>query len=253
MTQVKRTRGRPRLSDAEKKRRAREKQHMTPKIFTQEWLFHILEKSVTGTWNTIVAVVTAIGKFIQNNWRESLAFIALVLLATSAAYGVFVFSLLFVPYTFALITAGAFEFTYIGLGVARLKGNQRVHAMYISTSAVVVSVLYNTISAVLHILGLTSIALFAGISTATGLALVGLWVLVIFFALLHGAPLALTAFFLSNLILHKNDDSAEVNNMDLVITRMITLGYSDNDIYAVIGGNAAKTRARIKELRAMAS
>lgn len=225
------------------------KQTMKIQMFTKAWFVMLAEKIVLGVWYAIVTTFRAIGTFIQKNWRETIAFIALVLLATSASYGVFVFSLLFVPYTFALVAAGAFEATYIGLGVARLKGEQRIHAGYISGAAVAVSVIYNTIAAIVHLFPSGVGALLAALTTASGVALFGLWFVVIIFALLHGAPLAVTAFFLSNLILHKNDEGGEVYNVDTVIVRMIENGYSDNDIYTIIGGNAAKTRAKIKELR----
>lgn len=244
-----RKRGRPKLSAAEKLKREVIKMKV-PEMFTREWFKFLLERFVLGVWAFIVNTVSAVHTFVVKNWRESIAFIALVLLATSAAYGVFLFALLFVPPLFALIAAGAFEATYIGLGVARLVGDQRIHAQYISASAVAVSILYNTIVGVLHLLALTPAMIFAGMATATGMALFGLWVLVLFFALLHGVPLALTAYFLSDLILHKNDTQLDNGSTkEDIINRMISEGLSTEVIYKIVGGNRQNTLKLIARLR----
>jgi len=241
-------RGRPKKNPID-----RLKSIMQYPMFTRPWFGMIAERVVIGLWLALVTLSKAVGTFIRKNWRETIAFSALVLLATSASYGVYVFSLLFVPHIFALVTACAFEATYIGLGVAQLRGEQRIHAHYISVAAVAVSVAYNTIAALIHLFPTGVATILAALATATGGALFGLWFLVIIFSLLHGVPLAVTAYFLSNLILHKNDEGGEITNADAVITRMIALKHSDNAIFDVVGGNSAKTRETIKALRARAS
>lgn len=215
-------------------------------MFTKEWWKQSRNATAVALGKGIATVFRAVGTFIRLHWRESIAFIALVLLATSAAYGVYVFSLLFVPHIFALITAGAFEATYIGLGVAKLSGEQRAHATWISGSAVAVSIIYNTLSAIFHLLPAVTIS----IATATGwVSITGIVIL----AILHGAPLALTAFFLSSLILHKNDTGAEMGNDEykaLIIERCIAEGMNTTQIYKIVGGDRTKTWALINSMRA---
>ena len=219
-------------------------------MFTRSWFGMIAERLVIGLWLALVTLSKAVGTFIRKNWRETIAFSALVLLATSASYGVYVFSLLFVPHIFALVTACAFEATYIGLGVAQLRGEERIHAQYISFAAVAVSVAYNTIAALIHLFPTGVATILAALATATGGALFGLWFVVIIFALLHGAPLAITAFFLSNLILHKNDEGGAVYDIESTIKRMIEAGLTDEVIYKCVGGNRAARLTQIKALRA---
>jgi len=213
-------------------------------MFTRSWFGMIAKRFVLGIWLAIVTLSKTVGTFIRKNWRDSIIFIALVLLVTSASYGVYVFSLLFVPHIFALVTACAYGATYIGLGVARLSD---IDAQYIFIAVVAVGVAYNTIAALIHLFPTGVATLLA--ATATGGASSGLWFVVIIFALLHGVPLAVTACLLSTLILHKNEEGGEITNADAVITRMIALKHSDNAIFDVVGGNSAKTRATIKALR----
>lgn len=248
-----RKRGRPPLSDIEKRLRKM-------KMFSKEWARMIVERAVLGLWNGLCAVCRAIGRFVRLHWREAIAFLALVLLATSAAYGVYMFSLLFVPHTFALITAGAFEATYIGLGVAKLKGEQRAHAQWISGAAVAVSIIYNTLAAIAHFMPwlpgaivASATAITAGVAAAPVVAIIALVLL----ALLHGAPLALTAFFLSNLILHKNDEGGSALDKDeyraLIIERCIAEGLNNSQVYKIVGGDRTKTWALINDMRNAAS
>jgi hypothetical protein len=125
-----------------------------------------------------------------NHWRDVLARLPLPMLALAASYGVWSFQALFVPLWVAAISAAAFELTYIGLAVVRLDEPSRRRAAMISVGAVVVSVLYNTLAALLHIRPalLDARPLWADIALAV----------------LHGAPLAWLAWLVADLLLHSN-------------------------------------------------
>jgi hypothetical protein len=122
-------------------------------------------------------------------WREILARLPLPMLALAASYGVYSYALLFVPEWVAVIQAAAFEATYIGLAVTRgLNPQQRQKATLISVTAVVVSVVYNSLAGMFH----RQPEL---LQNADRLLNSGL-------AFLHGAPLAIVAYYVSDLLLH---------------------------------------------------
>jgi hypothetical protein len=122
------------------------------------------------------------------DWRASLAQLALVTLALSAAYGVYRFQAHFTPSWVALVSATSFELTYIGLAVLQTTQATRKRATAISVGAVVVSVVYNSLSALFDIRPalLVSPPLWAHATLAV----------------LHGVPLAFVAFLVSDLLLH---------------------------------------------------
>jgi hypothetical protein len=122
------------------------------------------------------------------NWRGILARLPLPMLALAASYGVYEFARLFVPMWVALVQAAAFELTYIGLAVVQVSADQRRRARLISIGAVVVSVLYNTLSGLFH----RRPEVLVDLPLAADVAL----------ALLHGAPLAWVAFLVADLLLH---------------------------------------------------
>ena len=122
------------------------------------------------------------------NWRSILARLPLPMLALAASYGVYEFARLFVPVWVALVQAAAFELTYIGLAVVQVSADQRRRARLISIGAVVVSVLYNTLSGLFH----RRPEVLVDLPLAADVAL----------ALLHGAPLAWVAFLVADLLLH---------------------------------------------------
>lgn len=124
------------------------------------------------------------------DWRGLLARLPLPMLALAASYGVFSFQSLFSPWWVALISAAAFELVYVGLAVARLEDGHRRRARAISAGAVITSIAYNTLSALLHIRP----ALLVGRP---------LWADVVL-ALLHGAPLAWLAWLVADLLLHSD-------------------------------------------------
>ncbi len=121
-------------------------------------------------------------------WRTALAPLALIALAASASYGVYRFQAHFTPAWVALISATSFELTYVGLAVLQTSATRRATA--ISVGAVVVSVVYNSLSALFDIRP----ALFTDAPLSFHVVL----------AVLHGVPLAVVAFLVADLLLHSN-------------------------------------------------
>lgn len=126
--------------------------------------------------------------WLRSNWRSILARLPLPSLALAAAYGVWRFQSLFTPWYVALISALSFELVYIGLAVVQLAPEDRRRATLISVGAVVVSVIYNSLSALFEIRPALLIDR-------------PLWADVIL-AVAHGLPLAAVAFFVADLLLH---------------------------------------------------
>jgi hypothetical protein len=134
---------------------------------------------------------------LKANWRGVLAGLPLPMLALAASYGVYSFALLFVPAWVAIIQAAAFELTYVGLAVLiGLDGEQRRRAGLISYGAVGVSIIYNSMAGFFH-------------RQADALAALPWWGDAILSAL-HGAPLALVAYFVADLLLHREAQATEV-------------------------------------------
>lgn len=122
--------------------------------------------------------------------------IPLPLLGIPASYGVYHFALQFVPQWVAVVEAGAFEATYIGLAAANsLPKELRGQATRISWGAVWVSVIYNTIAGALS----REPELFNRLQSEDTFGAVLFWLL----ALVHGAPLAVLAYLVSDLHIHK--------------------------------------------------
>jgi hypothetical protein len=112
------------------------------------------------------------------------------MLALAASHGVYSYNLLFVPPWVALVSAAAFELTYCGLAVVRLSASQRRRAQRIATSAVAVSIFYNTLAGLFHRRPELLVAL------PVGLELV--------LSVLHGMPLAIVAYSVAHLLLHES-------------------------------------------------
>jgi len=123
---------------------------------------------------------------IARHWRTALPRLPLPMLALAASYGVFSFNALFVPAWVALVSAAAFELTYVALAAVSTPDRRR--ATVIAVSAVVVSVFYNTLAGLFHIRP----ALLVGRP---------LWADVLL-AVLHGLPLAIVAYNVAALLLH---------------------------------------------------
>lgn len=128
---------------------------------------------------------------IINALRWLLPRLPLPMLALAASYGVYRFALLFVPAWVAVTQAAAFELTYIGLATLQVPdASQRRRATAISIGAVVVSILYNTMASLFD----RNPALLQDAPLWAEAAL----------ALLHGAPLAVVAYLVADLLLHSN-------------------------------------------------
>lgn len=126
---------------------------------------------------------------ITQNWRSVLARLPLPTLALAASYGVYSFSALFVPIWVAIIQATAYELTYIGLAIVDVPEKaRRRRAIRISLSAVAVSVVYNSA---------------AGYYARNPQDLIGLpWQGELALAVAHGAPLAIVAYLVADLLFH---------------------------------------------------
>lgn len=117
------------------------------------------------------------------------AFLPLPMLALAASHGVYRFAVLFVPPWVAMVQAAAFELTYIGLALqGDLTEAARKRARNISIGAVVVSILYNGVSGYFD----------RNVEQLANIGIAGEVVLTI----LHGTPLAVVAYLVSDLILH---------------------------------------------------
>ncbi len=119
-------------------------------------------------------------------------------LGLAASWGVYHFSLHFVPMAVAIIEAAGFEAVYIGLAISNgLSADLRKRVTQVSLSAVAVSVTYNAISAALY--ASTGGDMEKSHDLISALHPVLFWVV----AILHGAPLAILAYFVSNLVIHQ--------------------------------------------------
>lgn len=132
-------------------------------------------------------------------WRLALTRAPLPLLALSAAWGVWQFQALFVPWFVAALSAAAFEAVYVALAVTETRDSRRASA--ISVAAVAVSVIYNTLSSLFAIRPALLVArpLWADVTLAV----------------LHGAPLAIVAYAVADLLLHQGAPVAAVPSSTL--------------------------------------
>jgi hypothetical protein len=136
-------------------------------------------------------------KWIRVHWRTILSHAPLPMLALAASYGVYQYALLFVPHWVAVTQAAAFEATYIGLSVVRVpEEDRRVLATRISFAAVAVSVVYNSAAGYFH----RNPNALIGLSFYEELGL----------AVAHGAPLAIVAYLVADLLLHTPQPSVNL-------------------------------------------
>lgn len=144
-------------------------------------------------------------EIIKKHWRGVLARLPLPMLAIPASYGVFEFTHLFVPWWVAVMQAAAFETVYVGLAAYdKLTQADKWRALGISGFAVFASVAYNTL---------------AGMFTLDPTLLQswkGSWEGVAVLAALHGVPLALLAFFVSNFTLHRTSETEPTQVVEVV-------------------------------------
>lgn len=132
----------------------------------------------------------------RQNWRGFFVKMPLVMLAVPASYGVYEFARLFVPEWVAFVQAAAFETVYIGMAAYdNLTRKDRRNAIGISLLAVATSVIYNSLAGMFH---LQEGLLAEWQSSIEGVVALGI---------LHGAPLAVLAFFVSNFTLHRKNSA----------------------------------------------
>lgn len=178
------------------------------------------------------------------NWRRVMAIAPLPALGLAASYGVFRFALMFVPSWVAFVQAASFELTYIGLAVVDgLTPEQRKRAQYIGMGAVVVSVLYNSLDGFFHLR-----------PSALEAPPVGLHVAL---AILHGLPLAVVAYLVSNLLLHAPAASALAPSQNATESPESAEGaivggrpaqYTLEDVKRAVAGREHIKRAELVEL-----
>lgn len=144
-------------------------------------------------------------ELIKKHWRGVLARLPLPMLAIPASYGVFEFTHLFVPWWVAVMQAAAFETVYVGLAAYdKLTQADKWRALGISGFAVFASVAYNTLAGMFT---LDPTLLQSWKSSWEGVAVL---------AALHGVPLALLAFFVSNFTLHRSNESEPPQVVEVV-------------------------------------
>jgi hypothetical protein len=116
------------------------------------------------------------------------------MLALAASWGVYSFQILFIPFFFALVSALSFELVYIGLSLVLTPDRRK--ATMIASGAVGVSIIYNTLAGMFH---------------RNPDWLIELpWQAEIGLALLHGAPLALLAYLVADLLHHTQQQQNQV-------------------------------------------
>jgi len=114
--------------------------------------------------------------------------VALVLLASVAAFLVYGFTALIAPWPVAVFAAGSLVSTYIGLAFADISAGQQHNAVRVAVAAMVIEALYGT----LYVLSGQYPAFFAAPP----------WYAAIPLAALHGASFSVLAFFVSLFVFH---------------------------------------------------
>jgi hypothetical protein len=123
----------------------------------------------------------------SHNFVKLLQVLPLPMLGAAASYGVYYFAAQFVPFPVAIFEAAAFELTYIGLASMKgLSDRQSKYAQRVAIGAVIVSVIYNTLAGAIH----------QDETILKDLSGFYFWLI----AIVHGAPLAILAYFVSDLI-----------------------------------------------------
>ena len=127
-----------------------------------------------------------------SSWEKALAVAPLPMLGLAASYGVFYFAAFFAPVWVAIGEAMAFELTYIGLSITKgLTDKQQARAAMVAKGAVLVSIIYNSLAGVMHLQP----------DWFKQMNAVWVWVL----ACVHGLPLALLAYQVATLLLHRKN------------------------------------------------
>lgn len=142
-------------------------------------------------------------RMVEWNWRSVLAVLPLPTLALAASYGVWSFNSLYLPMWAAVVSAASFELVYLGLAVAHLSEPQRVRAKKISYGAVGVSVVYNTLAGLAH----RQPQYFTDLQ----------WYSEALLAIVHGAPLAIVAYLVSDLLIHREHGTSDTMRLHVPV------------------------------------
>jgi hypothetical protein len=139
--------------------------------------------------------------------QKYITLLPIALLALSASYGIYRFSLLFVPWYIAGITALAFELTYVSLVFI-----DSTKARPVSIMAVIVSVLWN----VGH-------SMFVLYPASVEMVYSSVW-LSFLLSMIHGIPLATLAYLVADVSLHNKADTTQVSteSKELSFDRKLT-------------------------------
>lgn len=130
------------------------------------------------------------------DWGKIVPMAAMLTLSFGASVGVYVIMRQFAGPIVSAINASSFELTYLGLALAdKNTAKARQLATNVSIGAVIVSILMNVSAGLL--------IKYPALAGSTNIA----WV--IYLAVLHGVPLALLAYFMAALIIHKDGTTFE--------------------------------------------
>ncbi|MEI6180999.1 MAG: hypothetical protein WCP31_09600 [Chloroflexales bacterium] len=133
--------------------------------------------------------------------------VALVLLASVAAFLVYGFTTLIAPWPVAVFAAGSLVSTYIGLAFADISVGQQHNAVRVAVAAMVIEALYGT----LYVLSGQYPAFFAAPP----------WYAAIPLAALHGASFSVLAFFVSLFVFHAQRSAEPVEPVEVRIASIL--------------------------------
>ena len=120
--------------------------------------------------------------------------LALVALATVAAYFVYGFTAAVAPWPVAVASAGSLVGTYLGLAFADIPARQRDRASRVALGAMLIEACYGT----LYVLNLQAPAWFVAPP----------WFVAVPLAVLHGASFSVLAYFVSIFLVHEAAEDA---------------------------------------------
>lgn len=144
------------------------------------------------------AVLWRLKKVPGTTWASVMIRAPLPMLAAASSYGVYSFSVIFMPTWMALISSMAFELVYISLSYTLLTSKQmKDDARRVAVGAVGVAILYNILAGYLHLRPVDWASIPDG------------WIFLL--AIVHGAPLATVAYLYSQLMFHHNNDERVVD------------------------------------------
>jgi hypothetical protein len=163
--------------------------------------------------------------------QKYITLIPIALLALSASYGIYSFSLLFVPWYIAGITALAFELTYCTLVFI-----DSSKAKPVSIMAVIVSVLWN----VGH-------SMFVLYPASVEMVYSSLWLSFIL-AAIHGVPLATLAYLVADVSLHSKPDTQVEPNKDIPRDEKIRLDKQSGMTYTELSNKYNISKRRVQQI-----